>query len=68
MTRDYKEGVATLADLRFKCVDTSGLEPFMSSSSIQGRATVLTAAVLQRADIALFLLDARCARSKGIVS
>ena len=60
VTRDFKEGVATLADLRFKCIDTSGLEPFMSASSIQGRATALTASVLQRADIALFLLDARC--------
>ena len=65
MTRDYKEGVAALADLRFKCVDTSGLEPFMSSTSIQGRATALTAAVLQRADVALFLLDARCAPEPG---
>lgn len=42
VTRDYKEGEGRLSDLSFNIVDTSGLEPSMTSDSIQGRATRLT--------------------------
>ena len=35
VTRDYKEGNARLGDLVFRCIDTSGLEPFMDASSLQ---------------------------------
>jgi predicted GTPase len=42
VTRDYKEREAILLDLRFKLIDTSGLEPFMSCTTIQGRATAIT--------------------------
>lgn len=42
VTRDYKEGIARLSDLQFLVVDTSGLEPSMTTESIQGRATRLT--------------------------
>ena len=59
VTRDYQEAPAQLGDLRFKAVDTSGLEPFLPSGTIQARATVLTANVLRRADVALFLIDGR---------
>lgn len=59
VTRDYQEAPAQLGDLRFKAVDTSGLEPFLPSGTIQARATALTAGVLQRADVALFLIDGR---------
>lgn len=42
MTRDYKEGNARLGDLVFRCIDTSGLEPFMDASSLQaGLLTVV---------------------------
>lgn len=44
---------------RFRVIDTSGLEPFLPGDSIQARATVLTATVLARSDIALFLVDGR---------
>lgn len=60
VTRDYQEGVGSLGDLRFKALDTSGLEPSMRGGSIQARAAELTARVLQRADIALLLIDGRC--------
>ena len=43
VTRDYKEQAARLLDLRFRLIDTSGLEPFMSAQSVQGRATAITA-------------------------
>ena len=59
VTRDYKEGLAQLADLRFKAIDTSGLEPSLPEASIQGRATALTQRVLRRCDVTLFLLDGR---------
>ena len=36
-----------------------GLEPFMASDSIQARATNLTMVVLQQADTALYLADAK---------
>ena len=59
VTRDYQEGRAQLADLRFRVLDTSGLEPFQPSETIQARATQLTARVLARADLALLLVDGR---------
>ena len=59
VTRDYQEAPAQLADLRFLAIDTSGLEPFLPSGTIQARATALTAGVLHRADVALFLVDGR---------
>ncbi len=59
VTRDYQEGRASVADLQFLAVDTSGLEPQYPSDSIQMRATSLTRDVLQRSDVILFLLDGR---------
>ncbi|KAG7670962.1 hypothetical protein Ndes2526A_g01249 [Nannochloris sp. 'desiccata'] len=59
VTRDYQESPAQLGDLRFLAVDTSGLEPFLPSGTIQSRASKLTSTVLRRADVALFLIDGR---------
>lgn len=59
VTRDYQEGRASVADLQFLAVDTSGLEPHYPTDSIQMRATSLTRDVLQRSDVILFLLDGR---------
>ncbi|DBA81670.1 TPA: hypothetical protein ACH3X1_007420 [Trebouxia sp. C0004] len=59
VTRDYKEGLARLSDLRFKVVDTSGLEPSAAAGTIQARATALTTGVLNQSTLALFLVDAR---------
>jgi predicted GTPase len=74
VTRDYQQGPAQLADLQFTAVDTSGLEPEASSRSgggagaggprqaaIQERTAAITARVLARAHVALFLFDGRCA-------
>ncbi|KAL4438212.1 hypothetical protein ABPG77_010573 [Micractinium sp. CCAP 211/92] len=65
VTRDYQEGVARLADLRFKVIDTSGLEPFLPGDTIQARATQLTARVLSRSDVALLLIDGRTGALPG---
>jgi small GTP-binding protein len=59
VTRDYQEGRAILGDLKFLAIDTSGLEPYLPGDSIQGRATMITRQVLQRADVVLFLLDGK---------
>lgn len=59
VTRDYKEGVAQLGDLRFRVIDTSGLEPGAAGDSLLGRAAALTLGVLRRSDAAVVMLDAR---------
>ncbi|KAA6417474.1 MAG: GTPase Der-like, partial [Trebouxia sp. A1-2] len=59
VTRDYKEGLARLSDLRFKVADTSGLEPSAAPGTIQARAIALTSSVLNQSTLALFLVDAR---------
>lgn len=59
VTRDYKEGIAQLGDLRFRVVDTSGLEPAAAPGSLLGRAAALTLGVLRRSEAALVMLDAR---------
>jgi predicted GTPase len=59
VTRDYRETVAQLGDLRFRAVDTSGLEPFSPAASLQARAAALTLGVLRRADAALVIFDAK---------
>lgn len=59
VTRDYQEGRGVIGDLRFLAIDTSGLEPYLPGDSIQGRATMITQQVLQRADVVLFLLDGK---------
>jgi len=35
VTRDYREGLAQLGDLRFRVIDTSGLEPAATPGSLQ---------------------------------
>uniref|UniRef100_A0A383WHR0 GTPase Der n=1 Tax=Tetradesmus obliquus TaxID=3088 RepID=A0A383WHR0_TETOB len=59
VTRDYREGLGQLADLSFRLLDTSGLEPTAHPTSLQGRAAALTRGVLQHSHGVLMLLDAR---------
>ncbi|GAX75370.1 hypothetical protein CEUSTIGMA_g2814.t1 [Chlamydomonas eustigma] len=59
VTRDYKEGIAKLGDLRFRLVDTSGLEPQKPQHTIQGRAVAITSRILKKSDLILFVIDAR---------
>lgn len=59
VTRDYQESPAKLGDIRFLAVDTSGLEPFSPTGTIQWRATALTSKVLHRADVVLLMLDGK---------
>lgn len=59
VTRDYREGLAQLGDLRFRVIDTSGLEPAATPGSLQGRAAALTRGVLRGSHGVVMLLDAR---------
>ncbi|WP_112323277.1 ribosome biogenesis GTPase Der [Oceanibium sediminis] len=58
VTRDLREGAARLADLRFKVIDTAGLED-ATDESLQGRMRKLTERAIGMADVSLFMFDAR---------
>lgn len=59
VTRDIREGIAKLSDLRFRVLDSAGLEAEASSGSVLGRTAGMTENVLKRSQLALFLIDAR---------
>lgn len=59
VTRDVREGIAKLGDLRFRVLDSAGLETAASSGSILDRSAGMTANVLNRSQFAIFLIDAR---------
>ncbi|KAD4179589.1 hypothetical protein E3N88_28180 [Mikania micrantha] len=59
VTRDIREGIAKLGDLRFKVLDSAGLEAEALSGSVLGRTAEMTANVLRMCNFALFLIDAR---------
>lgn len=58
VTRDRREGDGKLLDLRFKVVDTAGLE-VATDASLQGRMRAQTEAAIAEADAILFIIDAR---------
>ncbi len=58
VTRDRREGMARLGPLRFRIIDTAGLEE-ADPDSMEGRMRQQTDAALADADVALFLVDAR---------
>ena len=58
VTRDRREADASLLDLRFRVIDTAGLED-AAPDSLETRMREQTERALDQADIALFLIDAR---------
>lgn len=58
VTRDRREGDATIAGLDFRIVDTAGLEEAFDDS-VEGRMRTQTQKALDDADVALLLIDAR---------
>ncbi|MCK5446144.1 MAG: 50S ribosome-binding GTPase, partial [Rhodospirillaceae bacterium] len=58
VTRDRREGEGRIADLRFRVVDTAGLEDAYDDS-LEGRMRSQTEAALDDADVALMMFDAR---------
>jgi GTPase len=58
VTRDRREGEATLGDLAFMIIDTAGLEEG-DTASLPGRMRAQTAAALDLADAIFFVFDSR---------
>src|SRR3712207_4943077 len=58
VTRDRREGDATLLGLEFRVIDTAGYED-EDPQTLPGRMRAQTTAALREADAALFLIDAR---------
>ena len=58
VTRDRREGQATLLGLEFRVIDTAGFED-EDPKSLPGRMRQQTEAAVREADAALFMIDAR---------
>ncbi|HXP31785.1 MAG TPA: ribosome biogenesis GTPase Der [Stellaceae bacterium] len=58
VTRDWREAEARLAGLRFRILDTAGLED-AAEGTLTARMQAQTERALVEADVALFLIDAR---------
>lgn len=58
VTRDRREGDGSLGDLRFRIIDTAGLEE-SGGSPLAARMLAQTRRALEDADIVLFMIDAR---------
>lgn len=58
VTRDRRPGDAKLIDLRFRIVDTAGLEE-AGAETLQGRMRAQTEMAIDEADLSLFVVDAK---------
>ena len=58
VTRDRREGEGRLAEMRFRLIDTAGLEK-AKSGTLEDRMRLQTEAAVQQADITLLLIDGR---------
>ncbi len=58
VTRDWREGEGRIADMRFRVLDTAGLEE-AADDTLAGRMSRQTLQALVAADVALLLIDAR---------
>ncbi len=58
VTRDRREGEARLAGLKFRVLDTAGLED-AEEGSLAARMTAMSEAAIDEADVVLFMMDAR---------
>ena len=59
VTRDRREGDASLLGLEFRIIDTAGFEDERSRTRLPGRMRQQTEAAVRDADAALFMVDAR---------
>lgn len=58
VTRDRREGEATLLGMDFRIIDTAGFED-EDAATLPGRMRMQTQAAVENADVALFTIDAR---------
>lgn len=59
VTRDWRDGEASLFDLHFKLYDTAGLEDVRPKGSISARTADRTKEALSRADVIMMMVDGR---------
>ncbi len=59
VTRDWREGEGRLFDMRFRVIDTAGLEGVRAKGSLSARVAQQTRTALDRADAILLMVDAR---------
>lgn len=59
VTRDWREGEGQLFDLKFRVLDTAGLEDSRKKGSLAARLAERTGQALEDTDLVLFLVDAR---------
>ena len=62
VTRDRREGDATIADMKFTIVDTAGLEN-VHDDSLEARMRLQTETAFLEADVALMMIDAQIGRA-----
>ena len=58
VTRDRREGEASLIGMDFRIIDTAGFED-EDAATLPGRMRMQTQAAVENADVALFIIDAR---------
>ncbi len=58
VTRDWRAGLANIADFHFRVLDTAGLED-AKAGSLSARMTEQTMAALDHADVAMLVIDGR---------
>ncbi|MDQ0454438.1 ribosome biogenesis GTPase Der [Rhizobium paknamense] len=58
VTRDRRPGDAKLVDLRFRIIDTAGLE-VAAPDTLEGRMRAQTELAIEEADLSLFVVDAK---------
>ncbi|WP_340108567.1 ribosome biogenesis GTPase Der [Pikeienuella sp. HZG-20] len=58
VTRDLREGDGRIGDLKFRVIDTAGLEA-VADQSLPGRMRKLTERAVEMADCCLFMIDVR---------
>ncbi|MFS7990645.1 putative GTP binding domain, P-loop containing nucleoside triphosphate hydrolase [Helianthus anomalus] len=63
VTRDIREGIVKFGYLQFKLLGSAGLEAEASSGSVLGQTAEMTANVLRKCKVSLFLIDASEATS-----
>ncbi len=57
VTRDRREGNGSISDLKFRIIDTAGLET--ATDGLESRMREQTERAMDEADVALFMIDAR---------
>ena len=58
VTRDRREGDGRIADLRFRLIDTAGLDD-AGDDSLEGRMRRQTERAVDDADLVMFMIDGR---------